>query len=49
MLTVAAKKHHNWSSTNQNDLKDDIMESLWNSLQIIYKHKIMILKLTKSN
>jgi hypothetical protein len=49
MLTVVDKKIHNWSSTNPNDLQEDIMESLWNYLQLIYKHQNMILKLTKSN
>jgi hypothetical protein len=28
MLTVVAKKFHNWNSTNPNDLQEDILERL---------------------
>jgi hypothetical protein len=28
MLTIVAKKIHNWSSTNPNDLQEDILERL---------------------
>ena len=30
-------------------MQQDILESLWNFLQLIFNHIIMILKLTKSN
>jgi len=49
MQIAATRFSYNWSYTNPNDLQEDILESFWNFLQLIFNHLSRILKLTKSN
>ena len=49
MQTAATRFSYNWSYTNPNDLQEDILEVLWNYLQLCYYHQKLIQTLTSSN